>query len=103
MDGGLIDSHPVHRKAWRKFLATVGKNIDDHQLQYILEGRRRENILRYFLGELPDATLVQYGRQKGQFFQANFKDVPLAGFTTYAGETLLSKWLTMISSKLNGH
>ena len=77
MDGVLIDSHPVHRQAWRKFLATLGKNVDEDQLQYILEGRRREDILRFFLGELPEETLRRYGKQKDHFFQQNFKDVQL--------------------------
>jgi beta-phosphoglucomutase len=77
MDGVLIDSHPVHRQAWREFLASVGKNVDDDQLQYILEGRRREEILRHFFGNLSDAILAEYGKQKDRFFHEKFKDVRL--------------------------
>jgi len=77
MDGVLIDSHSVHRHAWRRFLASLGKDVADEQLDYILEGRRREEILRYFLGDLPHKTLVEYGQQKGHFFQENLKEVQL--------------------------
>lgn len=77
MDGVLIDSHPVHRKAWRKFLATVGKEVDDDQLEFILEGRRREDIMRYFLGNLPASMIAEYGQLKEKFFQENFKEVRL--------------------------
>jgi beta-phosphoglucomutase len=84
MDGVLIDSHPVHRIAWRRFLASVGKQVPDEQLNFILEGRRRDEILQYFLGDLPEVTIVEYGRRKEDFFQENFKDIKLipgvAGF-----------------------
>src|SRR5258707_8627362 len=77
MDGVLIDSHPVHRIAWRRFLASVGKNVPDEDLNFILEGRRREEILRYFLGDLSEGTVAEYGQRKEDFFQENFKDVKL--------------------------
>jgi beta-phosphoglucomutase len=77
MDGVLVDSHPVHRVAWSKFLATVGKSVSDEGLSFILEGRRREEILRHFLGDLPEATIAEYGRQKDSFFEENFHDVKL--------------------------
>jgi len=77
MDGVLIDSHPVHRAAWRKFLGTLGKQIDDHELDFILEGRRREEILRHFLGELPRTVIDEYGRAKDHYFQENFDSVRL--------------------------
>jgi HAD superfamily hydrolase (TIGR01509 family) len=84
MDGVLIDSHPVHRDAWRKFLATVGKDISDDDLDFILEGRRREEILRHFLGELPEEIVAEYGRRKDQLFQENFASVQVVpGIQTF--------------------
>lgn len=77
MDGVLIDSHPVHRVAWRKFLASVGRSVADEDLDFILEGRRREEILRHFLGDLSPSELVEYGHQKDRFSEENFKDVKL--------------------------
>ncbi|SRR5208282_5514261 len=77
MDGVLIDSHPVHRVAWSKFLATVGKSVTDEGLSFILAGRRREEILRHFFGELPESKIAEYGHQKDLFFEENFHDVKL--------------------------
>src|SRR6202023_3300719 len=77
MDGVLIDSHPVHRVAWSKFLATVGKSVTDEGLGFILAGRRREEILRHFLGDVPESKIAEYGRQKDLFFEENFRDVRL--------------------------
>jgi HAD superfamily hydrolase (TIGR01509 family) len=77
MDGVLIDSHPVHRVAWSKFLATLGKSVSDEGLSFILAGRRREEILRHFLGDLPESKIVEYGHQKDSFFEENFRDVKL--------------------------
>jgi HAD superfamily hydrolase (TIGR01509 family) len=77
MDGVLIDSHPIHRHAWREFLASRGRVVDDQELEYILEGRRREEILRHFLGDLPESILAEYGREKDRLFQENFHNVQL--------------------------
>ena len=27
MDGVLIDSHPVHKQAWARFLSSLGKTV----------------------------------------------------------------------------
>jgi HAD superfamily hydrolase (TIGR01509 family) len=77
MDGVIIDSHPVHRRAWRKFLATMGVSVSDQELDFILEGRRREDILRHFLGDLPSSMIADYGHRKDQFFEENFDDIRL--------------------------
>src|SRR5580704_9104316 len=77
MDGVLIDSHPVHRIAWSKVLATVGKSVSEEGLGFILAGRRREEILRHFLGDLPESKIAEYGHQKDLFFEENFHDVRL--------------------------
>ena len=77
MDGVLIDSHPVHRHSWRTFLTTLGKKISDDELEFILEGRRREEILRHFLGELPPETIAESGRRKDRIFRENFDKVQL--------------------------
>ena len=77
MDGVLIDSHPVHRVAWRKFLASVGRDVPENDLDFILEGRRREEILRHFLGDLSDSEIAEYGRLKDRFSEEHFKDVKL--------------------------
>ena len=64
MDGVLIDSHPAHRLAWKSFLESLGKKISDDELDFILDGRKREEILKHFLGELAPEQVAEYGKQK---------------------------------------
>lgn len=69
MDGVIIDSHPAHRKAWRKFLQSMGREVSDSELDFILDGRKRSEILRHFLGNLSEVELEEKGKCKDQFFQ----------------------------------
>jgi beta-phosphoglucomutase len=80
MDGVIVDSHPAHRKAWRQFLGTLGREVSNIELDFILDGRKRGDILRHFLGELSEAEIVDYGKRKDDFFQhSSFEVKPLAG------------------------
>jgi beta-phosphoglucomutase len=80
MDGVIVDSHPAHRKAWRQFLRTLGREVSDPELNFILDGRKRADILRHFLGELSEAEILEYGRRKDEFFQhSSFEVKPLPG------------------------
>ena len=87
MDGVLIDSHPAHREAWRNFLRSLHRDVRDEELDYILDGRRREDILRHFLGDLSAEQVQRYGRRKDSFFQKRARQVPpmpgLLGFLTH--------------------
>jgi beta-phosphoglucomutase len=69
MDGVLIDSHPVHKRAWRKFFDSLGLVVTNEQLDFVLDGRKKEDILRHFLGDLSDAELKRYGREKEMLFR----------------------------------
>lgn len=69
MDGVLIDSHPVHRKAWQEFLQVLGKQISDSELDFILDGRKRRDILCHFLGDLSEQQFVEYGQRKNELFE----------------------------------
>jgi beta-phosphoglucomutase len=69
MDGVLVDSHEVHRKAWRRFLQTLGREVPECELNFILDGRKRGDILRHFLGDCPDPELEEFGRRKDCIFQ----------------------------------
>ena len=69
MDGVLIDSHPVHKRAWRKFFDSLGLVVTDEQLNFVLDGRKKEDILRHFLGDLPTDQLKRYGRAKEMLFR----------------------------------
>jgi HAD superfamily hydrolase (TIGR01509 family) len=69
MDGVIIDSHPTHRKAWRIFLHSMGREVSDAELDFILDGRKRNEILKHFLGNLSEVELDEKGKCKDQFFQ----------------------------------
>jgi beta-phosphoglucomutase len=69
MDGVIIDSHPAHRKAWQQFLTMLGKEVEATELDFILDGRKRCEILRHFVGEMSDSELAEFGRIKDDIFQ----------------------------------
>jgi HAD superfamily hydrolase (TIGR01509 family) len=80
MDGVLVDSHPVHRKAWRLFFNTLGRDIRDSELDFILDGRKREDILYHFLGNCSESELEEFGRRKDSIFrQIQLGVVPVPG------------------------
>lgn len=69
MDGVLIDSHNAHRETWRRFHEHLGRQVTERDLDFILEGRKREEILNRFLGELTREQIEEYGALKDQLFQ----------------------------------
>jgi beta-phosphoglucomutase len=68
MDGVIVDSHPAHHFAWKEFFRTLGTKVSDSELDFILDGRKREDILVHFLGPLSETQLEQYGRLKNDLF-----------------------------------
>jgi|SRR5271166_3422746 len=88
MDGVIIDSHPVHRKAWFEFLQTLGKEPTQAELDFILEGRKRSEILQHFLGSTSGATLANLGGKKDDLFQKMSDDVlPIPGVARFLEQT----------------
>ena len=69
LDGVIVDSHPIHKQAWRAFLASVGKQVSESDLDFIFEGRRRHEILVHFLGPLSHSEIEEHGKRKDVFFQ----------------------------------
>jgi len=69
MDGVVIDSHPAHRAAWKAFLDALGKTVSDRELEIILDGGKREEILRHFLGNLSHEQIVEYGKRKDEILR----------------------------------
>jgi beta-phosphoglucomutase len=69
LDGVIVDSHPAHQRAWRAFFDSLGKKVSDDQLLFVLEGQKREDILRHFLGELTPEQLSYYGARKEALFR----------------------------------
>jgi len=69
MDGVIADSHPSHRAAWKRFLQSVGRPASDSEIDFILDGRKREEILCHFLGELSPEEIRHYGNRKDQMLR----------------------------------
>jgi len=87
MDGVLIDSHPVHKRAWRKFFDSLGLTVTDEQLDFVLDGRKKEDILRHFLGDLSDEQLRLYGHQKESLFREEASAIdPVEGALEFLSE-----------------
>ncbi len=87
MDGVLVDSHAVHRKAWRLFFQTLGREVRESELNFILDGRKRADILRHFLGNCPEPKIEELGRRKDCIFrQMQLEVAPLPGVVSMVQE-----------------
>lgn len=87
MDGVVADSHPIHKMAWKEFLTEVGRQVSEEDLDFVVEGRRRDEILRFFLGDLTDQQVVDYGQRKDHLFQkASHQVQTLPGVVTLIQE-----------------
>lgn len=75
MDGVLIDSHPVHKKVWAKFLASLSVPVSDRELEFVLDGRKREDILRHFLGDLSPEQVREYGQRKNELLKESEEEL----------------------------
>jgi beta-phosphoglucomutase len=84
MDGVVIDSHPAHLAAWKTFLADVGRPTSDEELDVILDGGKRDEILKYFLGELGREEIAQYGKRKDEILRSHgSKLAPMPGVVEF--------------------
>ncbi len=86
MDGVIINSHPAHRLAWKAFLGSLGRETCDEELDFILEGCKRAQILKHFLGELAPEQIAEYGNRKDEWLQKNADAVqPMPGIVEFIG------------------
>src|SRR5579859_6948256 len=69
MDGVIVDSHPAHKKAWLQFLELQNITVSNDDINFIMEGRKREEILLHFLGDISEEQLHILGHQKEQIFR----------------------------------
>lgn len=84
MDGVLLDTHPAHLKAWRSLLADAGKIVSDLDLQFVLDGHKRQEILHHFLGELEHSRAQYFSSLKDEYFSHHQDSVrPLPGLPEF--------------------
>jgi beta-phosphoglucomutase len=75
MDGVIVDSHPAHIRTWKAFLLSLGKPVTDADLDFVRQGRKRQDILRYFLGELTDDQVQAHCHVKDVLFRNEVQSI----------------------------
>lgn len=86
MDGVLIDSHPVHKKVWAQFLASLDRPVTETELDFVLDGRKREEILRHFLGDLSAQRIREYGQRKNRIYEKTTRELKtISGVEQFLG------------------
>lgn len=87
MDGVIVDSHAAHRQAWQLFFGTLGRQVPEAELDFILDGRKRDEILRHFLGDCRESELEEFGRRKNCIFrQMHHEIAPVPGVVRLVNE-----------------
>lgn len=87
MDGVVIDSHPIHRRAWKRFLEAIGVVVTEERLEFVTQGGKREDILRYFLGPLTDEQVKEYGQRKEALFREEALTIdPMPGLSRFLAD-----------------
>lgn len=83
-DGVVVDSHPIHLEAWKTFFNSLGQKIHDEDLAFVLEGAKKEDILRHFLGDLTPEDIKLYGDEKEKLFKERANNLRLThGFAGF--------------------
>lgn len=75
MDGVVVDSHPAHMRAWTRFFESVGREISERDLEFVLDGHRREDILRHYLGDLSADQMKTFGQRKDTLYREEAREL----------------------------
>src|SRR5438105_5852140 len=74
-------------QAWKTLFRSMGKAVGDEELSFVMEGAKREEILRGFLGDLTPEQIERYGVEKERLYQARASDLKLVcGVTEFLGQ-----------------
>jgi len=86
-DGVIVDSHPLHLQAWKTFFRAMGKEIRDEELAFVLEGAKREEILKHFLGGLTEEQIKLHGAEKERMFRLHARELKMVrGFSQFLAQ-----------------
>jgi HAD superfamily hydrolase (TIGR01509 family) len=104
MDGVVINSHRAHRAAWKSFLEGMGRRTSDAELDIILDGGKREEILKYFLGELDPKEIAEYGKRKDELLRNHGSKLePMIGVIEFLDYLLNSGVRMAIATSASAH
>jgi beta-phosphoglucomutase len=77
MDGVIVDSHAAHIRTWKRFLLSLGKSVTDADLNFVRQGRKKKDILQFFLGELPDEKIRAHCHVKDLLFRDEMQGIKM--------------------------
>ena len=77
MDGVLVNSHPIHIRAWKRLLASLGITPAEEELEMVRDGKKKDEILRYFLGDLTQDQIRLYGQEKDRLYREEEQDLEM--------------------------
>src|SRR5215472_13294533 len=77
MDGVIVDSHAAHIRTWKRFLLSLGKSVSDADLSFVRQGRKRQEILRFFLGDLSDDQVQAHCHVKDLLFRYEMQGIKM--------------------------
>src|SRR6185437_11911173 len=77
LDGVIVDSHAAHKQARRQVLESMGRQVSAAQLEFVVEGHKRDEILRHFLGDLDAEEVQRLGKVKDEFYRRAAQEVKL--------------------------
>jgi beta-phosphoglucomutase len=75
LDGVVAESHAAHKQAWGELLSSIGRTVSAQELEYVVEGRKRDEIMRHFLGDLSQEQIRDYGIRKDASFRKYSADL----------------------------
>jgi HAD superfamily hydrolase (TIGR01509 family) len=104
MDGVIADTHPLHIRAWIRLFSSLGKPLAEDNLAFILDGHRREAILRHYLGDLPPDKLSEYGDAKDKLFREDVDQLqPIPGVIEFLIELEKLGLATAVATSARRH
>jgi HAD superfamily hydrolase (TIGR01509 family) len=104
LDGVVIDSHPLHKRAWKLLFTRLDKQVSEQELEFVVEGQKREDILRHFLGALSDRQVRDYGEQKEALFKNIAAEIqPIQGLPEFLAQLYAANLAMAVASSAGRH
>ncbi|MBL7094067.1 HAD family phosphatase [candidate division KSB1 bacterium] len=93
MDGVIVDSNPVHKKALKQFCKSHGFDLTDSELRNKIYGRANKDWLpELFQNNLPAEEYEKLAKEKEALFRKLYSPVikPLTGLINFLEELVLN-------------
>ncbi len=77
MDGVIVDSHAAHIRTWEKALLSLGKSVTDADLDFVRQGRKKQEILHCLMGDVEDEQVRVLCHQKDMLFRNEAESIKM--------------------------